>query len=184
MKHPSVRAYYSVWNERRGDAAAPDRFALEPDAVRELLGDIFVLGCQRASGYPYRVAGTRICALLGHDAKGHPFIDAFAADSRREIADLIDIVAEETEPAVAGLSARSADGRTVALELLLLPFAPRPHAPLSLTGLLAPLDPVGTPLTDFHLLTWRYVARRPTDRPRGIRRWAAARGFFVYEGLR
>lgn len=184
MKHPSVRAYYSFWNERRGDAVAPDRAALAPDAVRELLGDIFVLGCERANGYPYRVAGTRICALLGKDAKGQPLLGAFAADSRREIADLVDIVAEETEPAVAGVSARAADGRTVALELLLLPFAPRPHAPLNITGLLAPLDPVSTPLTDFNLLTWRYVARRPADRPRGVKRWAAARGFFVYEGLR
>ena len=38
-----------------------------PGAVRELLGDIFVLSYDNAAGYPFRVAGTRVSALLGRD---------------------------------------------------------------------------------------------------------------------
>ncbi len=184
MKHPSVRAYYGVWNEKRGSAAAPDRSDLDPEAVRDLLGDIFVLSCDRKAGYPFRVAGTRVCALLGRDAKGADFTGLFARDSRGEIGEVLDIVAEELEPTVAGVSARTADGSTMALELLLLPFSARSHAPLSLTGLLAPMQDTTATVGDFNLLSWRYIAPRPTDRPRAVRRWAAARGFLVYEGLR
>jgi len=51
-------------------SAPPTRSEIEPGAVRELLGDIFVLSYDAAAGYPFRVAGTRICALLGRDPEG------------------------------------------------------------------------------------------------------------------
>jgi Uncharacterized protein conserved in bacteria len=43
MKHPSSREFFAYWDAKRGDARAPDRSEIEPGAVRELLGDIFVL---------------------------------------------------------------------------------------------------------------------------------------------
>ena len=157
---------------------------MEPDAVRELLGDIFVLSNDHAAGYPFRVAGTRVCALLGRDAKGQAFTPLFSAASRREIEDILMIVAEETQPTIAGVTARAADGLPAHLELLLLPFSARAHAPLSLTGLLAPFQTPTGPMTDFNLTSWRYIAPRPSSRPRAVRRWTAVRGFIVYEGLR
>ena len=60
MKHPSSRAFYAYWDEKRAGARAPDRSEIEPAAVRELLGDIFVLSYDSAAGYPFRVAGTRL----------------------------------------------------------------------------------------------------------------------------
>src|SRR6266478_3246009 len=43
MKHPSSREFFAYWDEKRGGARAPDRSEIEPSALRELLGDIFVL---------------------------------------------------------------------------------------------------------------------------------------------
>jgi hypothetical protein len=183
MKHSSTRAFYAYWNERRGRSAAPDRSELAPEGVRDLLGDIFVLGYERAEGFPFRVAGTRLCAYLGADAKGIGFTSLFTTGSRADIDDVVCVVAEEMQPAVAGLSARGADGSVVPLELLLLPFAPRLHTPLSLTGLLAPLVPATGRMTDFDLVSWRFVAAQEAG-PRPVRRWNAVRGFVVYEGLR
>src|SRR5215471_20589598 len=65
MKHPSSREFFAYWDKMRGHAAAPDRSDIEPSAVRELLGDIFVLSYDAEAGYPFRVAGTRVSALLG-----------------------------------------------------------------------------------------------------------------------
>ena len=73
MKHPSSREFFAYWDARRGDARAPDRSEIEPDAVRGLLGDIFVLSYDNEAGYPFRVAGTRVCALLGRDLKDFSF---------------------------------------------------------------------------------------------------------------
>ena len=185
MKHPSSREFYTYWDEKRGGARAPDRSEIEPGAVRELLGDIFVLCYDSAAGYPFRVAGTRVCALLGGDLKDRPFSELFAPDGRREIEDIIAVVAEEMLAAVAGITAVAEDGRTAHLELLLLPFNARAHSPLSLTGLLAPFESDHQRLKDFNLTSWRYLGHQPQKLlPRALRKLAAARGFMVYEGLR
>src|SRR5665213_1579615 len=104
MKHPSSREFYTYWNDKRGAARAPDRSEIEPGAVR---------GC---------------------DLKNRGFSTLFAPDSRRQIEDIITVVAEETLAAVAGITATAQDGSPANLELLLLPFNPRAHVPMSLTG--------------------------------------------------
>ena len=184
MKHPSSREFFAYWDAKRGDARAPDRSEIEPGAVRELLGDIFVLSYDSDAGYPFRVAGTRVCALLGRDLKDMSFSALFAPDSRREIEDVVNYVAEEMLPAIAGITARSDGGATAHLELLLLPFNNRAHAPVSLTGVLAPFEnDLGT-ISDFKLTSWRYMHRPQRLVPRALRKLAIARGFMVYEGLR
>jgi hypothetical protein len=184
MKHPSSREFFAYWDEKRGGARAPDRSEIEPGAVRELLGDIFVLSYDATSGYPFRVAGTRVCALLGCDLKDRSFSALFALDGRREIEEIIAVVAEEMLAAVAGITATSEDGSPAHLELLLLPFSTRAHAPISLTGLLAPFERECGLLRDFKLTSWRYLNPAPQRFvPRALRKLAIARGFMVYEGL-
>jgi len=184
MKHPSTREFFAYWDEKRGTARAPDRSEIEPGAVRGLLGDIFVLSYDATAGYPFRVAGTRVSALLGRDLKDRSFSALFAADGRREIEEIIAVVAEEMLAAVAGITATSENGSPAHLELLLLPFSPRAHAPISLTGLLAPFESEHGVLHDFKLTSWRYLGHQPQKFvPRALRKLAIARGFMVYEGL-
>lgn len=184
MKHPSNRQFFAYWDEKRGDSRAPDRSDFKPDAVRELLGDIFVLACDEASRYPFRVAGTRLSALLGRDLKDQSFPGLFGSESSRDIKDVITAVTEDMLPAVAGINAASDQG-VMHLELLLLPFNQRAHVPMSLTGLLAPFESGHSNLKDFQLTSWRYI-HPPTERlvPRALRKLKLARGLMVYEGLR
>jgi hypothetical protein len=157
MKHPSSREFFAYWDAKRGDARAPDRSEIEPGAV---------------------------CALLGRDLKDTSFSALFTADSRREIEDIVSYVAEEMLAAIAGITATSDDGTTAHLELLLLPFNNRAHAPISLTGVLAPFEgDLGT-IRDFKVTSWRYLHRPQKLVPRALRKLAIARGFMVYEGLR
>jgi hypothetical protein len=185
MKHPASREYFAYWDGKRGDARAPDRSDIEPGAVRELLGDIFVLSCDAEAGYPFRVAGTRVCALFGRDMKDKRFIDLFAAASRHEIEEITAVVADEMLPAITGLTATSPRGAITHLELLLLPFNNRAHAPISLTGMLAPFETGPDLLGELTLTSWRYI-HPPVKKilPRALRKLAMARGFIVYEGLR
>jgi hypothetical protein len=184
MKHPSNREFFAYWDRKRGTARAPDRSEIEPHALRELLGDIFVLAYDTASGYPFRVAGTRVCALLGRDMKNASFSALFSPESRDEIEEIIAAVAEETLPAVAGLTATSQAGEQAHLELLLLPFQARAHTPVSLTGLLAPFETSHGVLDELSLTSWRYLHVPEKIVPRALRKLAIARGFMVYEGLR
>lgn len=184
MKHPSSRGFFAYWDKMRGPARAPDRSEIEPSAVRELLGDIFVLSYDHEAGFPFRVAGTRVCALLGRDLKDQSFTELFAAGGRREIEDIISVVAEEMLPAVAGIAATAKDGKPAHLELLLLPFNTRAHAPISLTGVLGPFEGDVALLRDFRLTSYRYIHPPRNIVPRALRKLAIARGFMVYEGLR
>jgi len=186
MKHPSNQEFFAYWDRKRAGAKAPDRSEIEPEAVRELLGDIFVLSCDSSAGYPFRVAGTRLCALLGSDLKDKSFSGLFIKSGRREIEDIITVVTEEMLAAVAGIAAARQDGTTAHLELLLLPFNHRARTPMSLTGMLAPFDSSQGRLQDFSLTSWRYLGHQPAERlvPRALRKLKIARGFMVYEGLR
>ena len=184
MKHASSRGFFTYWDKKRGTARAPDRSEIEPSAVRGLLGDIFVLSYDNEAGFPFRVAGTRVCALLGRDLKDQSFSNLFATGGRREIEDIISVVAEEMLPAVAGISATSQDGSIAHLELLLLPFNTRAHAPISLTGVLAPFEGDVSLISDFRVTSYRYLHREEKLLPRALRKLALARGFIVYEGLR
>ena len=186
MKHRSNQEFFAYWDAKRAGARAPDRSEIEPDAVRDLLGDIFVLSCDSAAGYPFRVAGTRLCALLGRDLKDRSFTELFNQTGRREIEDIITVVTEEMLAAVAGITATSEDGSQAHLELLLLPFNHRAHTPLSLTGLLAPFESGPGRLRNFNLTSWRYLGHQPPERlvPRALRKLRVARGLMVYEGLR
>jgi hypothetical protein len=188
MKHPASQEFYAYWDEKRAGAAAPERSDLEPDQVRHLLGDIFVLSYDTAAGYPFRVAGTRMCALLGADLKGRSFTSLFRDADRGEMQDILGIVAEETQATVVGVTALVPDAARIHLELLLLPFSARSHSPVSLTGLLAPLSPIeglqtyGS-LKDFSITSWRHL-EQDRRKPRALRKWSLIRGLTVYEGLR
>jgi len=184
MKHPSSREFFAYWNRVRGEARAPDRSEFEPGAVRPLLGDIFVLSYDANAGHRFRVAGTRVCALLGRDLKAQNCSALFAPACRAEIDEIVAAVAEETLPAIAGVTATSQGGERTHLELLLLPFHTRAHAPVSLTGLLAPFENSSGLTGDLTLTSWRYL--HPPERivPRVVRKLALALGLMVYEGQR
>ena len=184
MKHPSSRQFFAYWDAKRGHARAPDRSEIEPGAVRELLGDIFVLSYDNEAGFPFRVAGTRVSALLGRDLRDQSFSALFTEAARREIEGIVTAVAEETLPAIAGITATAQNGQLAHLELLLLPFITRAHAPISLTGVLAPFESDLGTLGEFSLTSHRYLHRPEKLLPRAIRKLQVARGFMVYEGLR
>jgi hypothetical protein len=184
MKHPSSREFFAYWDCKRGEARAPDRSEIDASALRGLLGDIFVLAYDFATGFPFRVAGTRVCALFGRDLKEASFSALFDRESRHEIEEIVAVVGDEMLPAIAGLSARTPRGVTTHLELLLLPFSTRAHAPISLTGLLAPFEAHQGVLGELSLNSWRYIHPPPQKLvPRALRKLKIARGFMVYEGL-
>ena len=110
---------------RRGKRRAPERGEIEPSAIRRSLGDVFVLEFGRDDGHPFRLAGTRVCALFGRELKNEPFLNLWDAETRPFVAQLVNAVADDTTGAVASVTGRTAEGWSQDLELLLLPLAHR-----------------------------------------------------------
>jgi hypothetical protein len=161
MKHPSVRGLFEYWDRERGRRPAPERGDIEPAAIRHLLADTFVLSFEPRMGHPFRLAGTRVCALFARELKGEAFLDLWPAQGRNEIRDLLSIVAHESLGMVASVSGASADGAALSLELLALPLSHHGQTDARLLGALAPRELptwLGTSaLADLKLGTHRYV---------------------------
>ncbi len=123
MKHAASRELYAYWEKQRGKRPAPERSEIEPGAIRQVLSDTFILALDGGAGHPFRLAGTRVCALFGRELKGEPFIGLWAAVSQPVLRDLIAILNDERVGTVAGVTAQSADGEPIELEFLPLPLA-------------------------------------------------------------
>ena len=193
MKHPSTRAVFAHWNERRGNRPAPERVNIDPVAIRHALGDTFLLAVDFVDQHRFRLAGTRLCALFCRELKGESFSALWSESSRQQIDDLLTAMTEETAGAVAGLTGRTADGAKTDLELLLLPLARQGHARIRALGVLAPAEIpywIGEhPVGDLELDVIRHIGpeAEPVAAPRLVPAAAGSRvrhGFVVYAGGR
>jgi hypothetical protein len=198
MKHASSRELFAYWDKCRGPRPAPERDEIDPGAVRKALSDIFMLSYDPAGGHPFRLAGTRVCALFGRELKGEPFLRLWG-DNARSIADLVSILKTETVGIVASASGRTADGLQAELELMLLPLSHHGRPAARLIGMLAPMSVpywLGiAPLTRLSVGSYRHIGPNtdlipapaivPGSSPATPARVEGAlRGFTVYEGGR
>lgn len=140
MKQASSRELFAYWTARRGARAAPERGEIEPSAIRRALGDVFILEFDRSDGHPFRLAGTRVCALFGRELKNEPFLHIWNADTRTTVAELLDVIADEASGVVASISGRTAQGWAQELELTLLPLAQRGDTHARMIGSMTPLS--------------------------------------------
>ena len=147
MKHPSIRRLFDYWNERRGARLLPRREDIEPEAIRCVLADTFILSFAPTVGHPIRVAGTRVCALFGREIKGDAFLDVFSTDARGEVSNLISVIADESVGVVGSASEQFSDAHTLRFELLLLPLSLHGAGIARLLGALVPADPPAWPST-------------------------------------
>lgn len=139
MKHASSLALYDYWNRLRGERLAPERSELNPAAIRGVLGDVVILEVGGPERYFIRLAGTRICALMGRELKDRAFAEPFAPADWRELYSLMDSVVVDSAPTVASVIGETKDGRMMGMELLLLPLRHHGRTQARLMGSLSAL---------------------------------------------
>jgi hypothetical protein len=190
MKHPSISRLFEYWNERRGRRRLPLREDIEPEAIRCVLADTFILSLAPRAGHPIRVAGTRVCASFGREIKGEAFLNAFCPEAREEMSDLITILADESVGIVASASEQTSEDRAAHFELLLLPLSLNGGGAARMMGALVSNDPPVWPrthgLTNLALGNYRFVGaiNRPEERPDSVPQSRARPQLIVYEGGR
>jgi hypothetical protein len=191
MKHSSSRELFDYWNTRRGGRAAPERADIEPAAIRHILADTFILAFDARAGHPFRIAGTRACALLGRELKNVAFLDLWGETSRELMCDLINAVAHEVVGVVASATGTNAEEDTLDLELVVLPLRHGGRTDARVLGAITPREvPIwlGTSrLGKLTLGTLRYVGPEvtpifaPPVAP-NLSNGRIRRGLVVYDG--
>jgi hypothetical protein len=189
MKHPSARALHAYWERLRGSRAAPERAEIEPAKIGRLLGDIFLLELGTSPRFALRLAGTRLCALMGQEMRARGLGELFAPEDRPALFGALDGAADDVLPLIAGMSGETADGRHIELEMIVLPLRHRGKTHARMLGSILPLDVpywAGTvPLERLHLKTIR-MQRSDADETgdfSGLRRPASARLRVLQGGL-
>jgi hypothetical protein len=141
MKHPSNRELYAYWDRQRGGRLAPERADIEPSAIRQLLGDTFVLAADGNPNYPFRLAGTRLCALFSRELKGASFLQLWERAGQTAMRELLSVVMEEKTAVVASVIAATAEDSMLAvnMEMLILPLAHESRSEARVLGAMAPM---------------------------------------------
>ncbi len=132
MRQNKTKQLYNYWMDlfwAAGNTAGsslppiwPQRGDVHPAACRSLLGDMFILEIGE-SDLTYRLAGTRLCALYGHELKGNSFDSTFGAEDREAAKSWAARAGIENYIAVMSGTATDTAGNRISLESLLLPVA-------------------------------------------------------------
>ncbi|RST85522.1 PAS domain-containing protein [Aquibium carbonis] len=122
MRQRGTAGLFQYWNRLRDGRPAPRRSEIEPADIKSMLADTFILERDLRGDAVFRLAGTRLCATFGRELKGFAFTSLWGhADqskaSRLALATLLD-----KSVSVTTLLGTTASGRSIDLELLLLPL--------------------------------------------------------------
>jgi hypothetical protein len=178
LKDPSITALHAYWNRQRAGATAPRRSAIAPADIVPLLGDVFILDAAQGGRFPFRLAGTRLCAAFGRELRDDGFLTLWARRDAERLATVLAAVTAEAAAFELSLAATSDRGQSVAAEMILLPLSQDGRAIDRVLGLLTPPERpywLGLhPIRQMSLVTTARIAasdapapapRTPADRP-------------------
>lgn len=140
MRSKTSTQLFQYWNLIRGDRERPRRDEIEPSAIRMLLPDLFILERDRFGGMKFRLAGTHVCSLFGHELRGQQFGTLwFGTQAGRTLQVSRQVMARHV-PVMLSATARTEDRRELETEALLLPLASNDGHSDRILGSLSPLS--------------------------------------------
>lgn len=155
MRHKTTQSLYFYWNGLRGSRMAPRRFEIEPASMGDALPDTFILERQDAGSFPFRLAGTRLCEHFKREFRGHNFLDGWAADGGQILQSRLNTISVQGGVMLILADAETASGKSVTVEILILPLVHGQACADRFLGVLSPLsvpDWLGfDPITGLHL---------------------------------
>ena len=122
MREPINQTLYGYWNEIRAGRLAPKRFEIEPSQIAGLLPDTFILERIDKETSRFRLAGTRICETFGTEFRGENFFDLVGPEDRVTLQRQFSVIAAQGAVGVFALKSETESGKSIDLEMLLLPL--------------------------------------------------------------
>lgn len=107
-KAAAVRQVEGYWEGLRAGRLVPARAELDPRGLEGALNESFLLERIAPGHARIRIAGQRLCDLMGMDMRGMPFSTLFLPAARDDVADALQAVFDE--PAKVEFDVESAPG--------------------------------------------------------------------------
>ncbi len=120
--HPVSRTLFRHWAEIRKDRALPTRGDINLRQIRQIMPWLAIVErCGKQQGYHWRLAGTGICRLWGHELTGMDMTRHWRGFDRQTLLFLLDGVVGGFQPSVARFKATTDNADHIGIELLTLP---------------------------------------------------------------
>lgn len=125
MRHKTTATVFQYFNELRGDRPAPLRSEIDPAALKSVLPDLFILEKGRDGVVRFRLAGTRVCLILGREMRDRTFTDIWDATVHHRMRLAAEAVIASCSALEIAVTAIDEEGNALALEMLMLPLYSR-----------------------------------------------------------
>ncbi|QWW69550.1 PAS domain-containing protein [Rhizobium sp. WYJ-E13] len=129
---------FDYWNALRGEQDAPLKSQIEPGAIPHLLSSLFILETEADRQIRFRLAGTKICDLFGHDLRGERFSSLWANGHNEDIERTAKGVMDHTIPTLFNATGYSTAGHHAAFEIIVMPLRSHEGGCDRLLGAIAP----------------------------------------------
>lgn len=170
MRQRTSQIIFQYWNEVRGDKLAPSRLEIEPSRMGHILPETCILERTEDGACVFRLAGTRICDMLGLELRGARLTDLASPDDTLTLSRMVATVTHQGAVALMTLSAHDGEGASIAMEAVLLPLTHTGNEVTRYLGSICPIDPptwLGLrPLTPGPLLEHELIW--PDGRPHAV----------------
>jgi hypothetical protein len=170
MRHKTSQHLYDYWNRLRGSRLAPRRFEIEPASIGDALPDTFILERHDAGTFPYRLAGTRLCERFKKEFRGHNFLASWNVQDITTLQSRLNAISVQGGVILLLAEAETASGKSLRLEILILPLF---HGQVCADRFLGVVSPLALPawlgfepLQAMHVLTDEIIW--PDGQPQAI----------------
>ena len=169
MHHRTTEAVFEYFNQLRGRRPAPVRTEIDPGALKSFLPDLFILERARDGIIRFRLAGTRICLILGQEVRNREFGQIWEPLVRHKIKLAADTVLANQNALEIALETVADEEEPMALEMLLLPLCSEVGRCDRLFGSLVAIDAAYSIEAYPRLLTPSDLAFMPVEASEGPR---------------
>lgn len=130
---------FTYWNDLRGDTPAPVRQNIEPEKIRHLLPDLFILSDKGELPPVFRLTGTRLYYVFGRELHATPFASLWAPDNAGAMVSITKTVMQREVPVILTIKGiTQEETQELHYEMLLLPLRSTPASEPRLLGGLFP----------------------------------------------
>lgn len=147
MQTDAGNELFSYWLELKRDGTIPQQREFEPARVRHMLPDLFILGKNDAGTMSFRLAGTRLCALFGHELRGRPFTCLWHKSQRRQAGIGIQAMLARGNPMVTDVTGVGAESNHE-YQMMLLPMRSGESEADRILGAILPRQPRASALLE------------------------------------
>lgn len=122
LNHPNTQELLKYWDGLRRDRTTPCRQDVQPQHIKRLLPNIFMLERFDEDHLVFRLAGTRLCERYGREFRAHNFLSLWRGADRFRMRDFLDQVIKRPSPGLIKCRAETLDRITIDAEMLVLPM--------------------------------------------------------------